>query len=103
MSFVASVLRKYDIAFRYGGEEFLLCLPGTPLDDAVQVIERVRAGLERLPIAVPGKHRLNVTASFGLAQIQPGKPVEDSIGQADEALLRAKQNGRNRVEVWRSE
>jgi diguanylate cyclase (GGDEF)-like protein len=100
MRFVAGVLRKYDIVFRYGGEEFLLCLPGTPLNDAAQVVERIRAGLERLPIALPGRHKLNVTASFGLAEIRPDKPVEDSIAHADDALLAAKQSGRNRVEVW---
>ena len=100
MRFVASVLRKYDIAFRYGGEEFLLCLPGTPLNVAAQVIERVRAGLEALPIAVPGRQKLHVTASFGLTEIHPDKSVEDSIAHADEALLRAKGNGRNRVEIW---
>lgn len=103
MSFVASVLRKYDIVFRYGGEEFLLCLPGTPLDDAAQVIERIRSGLEKLPITLPGKHKLHVTASFGLTEIRSDKPVEDSIARADEALLQAKQNGRNRVEVWQPE
>lgn len=103
MRFVAGVLRKYDIVFRYGGEEFLLCLPGTPLSDAAQVIERVRAGLEKLPIILPDRKKLFVTASFGLAEIRPDKPVEDSIGHADEALLQAKQNGRNRVEVWQPE
>lgn len=101
MRFVAGVLRKYDMVFRYGGEEFLLCLPGTPLDDAAQVVERIRVGLERLPVSVPGQRNLHVSASFGLAEIRPDKPVEDSIGHADEALLRAKQGGRNRVEVWR--
>ena len=100
LRFIAGVLRKYDIVFRYGGEEFLLCLPGTPVDDAAQVIERIRAGLERLPITLPDRQIFHATASFGLAEIRPDKPVEDSIGRADEALLRAKQNGRNRVEVW---
>jgi diguanylate cyclase (GGDEF)-like protein len=102
MRFIAGVLRKYDIVFRYGGEEFLLCLPGTPVDDAAQVIERVRSGLEKLPIMLPGHHKLHVSASFGLAEIRLNKPVEDSIGHADEALLKAKQAGRNRVEIWQA-
>ena len=100
MRFVASGLRKYDTVYRYGGEEFLLCLPGTPLSDAAQVIERIRAGLAELPISLSAKKRHHATASFGLAAIQMDKPVEDSITAADDALLRAKANGRNRVEVW---
>lgn len=99
MRFVANVLRKYDTVFRYGGEEFLFCLPGTPLGDAGQVIERIRSGLERLPILLPDKQKLHVTASFGLAEIGQGKPVEDAIALADQALLQAKANGRNRVEI----
>ncbi|MFA5082199.1 MAG: diguanylate cyclase [Hydrogenophilaceae bacterium] len=102
MRFIGGVLRKYDVVFRYGGEEFLLCLPGTPLDDAVQVVERIRSGLEKLPISLPGRHKLHVSASFGLAEIAADKPVEDSIARADEALLTAKRNGRNRVETWQA-
>ncbi|NTV97218.1 MAG: diguanylate cyclase [Thiobacillus sp.] len=101
MRFIGGVLRKYDIVFRYGGEEFLLCLPGTPADDAAQVIERIRSGLEKMPIMLPGRHKLHVTASFGIAEVMLTKPVEDSIASADQALLRAKNAGRNRVEIWR--
>lgn len=102
MNFVANVLRKYDTLFRYGGEEFLFCLPDTPLADAEQVIERVRASLEKLPIMLPNKRKMHVTASFGLADIQQGKPVEDTIARADSALLQAKSEGRNRVVLWRA-
>jgi diguanylate cyclase (GGDEF)-like protein len=97
MRFVASVLRKYDTVYRYGGEEFLFCLPNTPLADAAMVVERIRAGLERMPILLPNKERLHVTASFGLAEIMHNKPVEDAIEMADKALFRAKADGRNRV------
>lgn len=100
MRFVASVLRKYDTVYRYGGEEFLFCLPGTPMQDAEQVMGRIRAGLERLPILLPDKEKVHVTASFGLAEIKQGKPVEGTIAQADEALLRAKAQGRNRLVTW---
>lgn len=101
MRFVASVLRKYDTVYRYGGEEFLFCLPGTPLNDAEHVIERVRSGLALLPIQLPNSQKLHVTASFGLAEIAQGKPVEDTIQSADQALLQAKNEGRNRVKLWR--
>jgi diguanylate cyclase (GGDEF)-like protein len=100
MKFVASALRKYDSVYRYGGEEFLLCLPGTPLKDAALVVERIRDGLERLPIRLPNGDLHNVTASFGLAEMQPNRPVEEAIANADIALLRAKENGRNRLELW---
>ncbi|MCP5277702.1 MAG: diguanylate cyclase [Thiobacillus sp.] len=100
MRFVASALRKYDSLYRYGGEEFLLCLPGTPLKDAALVVERIREGLERLPIRLPSGDHHSVTASFGLAEMMCNRPVEEAIANADLALLRAKENGRNRVELW---
>lgn len=100
MKHIASALRKYDSVFRYGGEEFLLCLPGTPLKDAELVIERMREGLEHLPIRLPDGNLFHVTASFGLAEMQPRRPVEEAIANADMALLRAKESGRNRVELW---
>lgn len=100
MQFVAKALRKYDSVYRYGGEEFLLCLPGTPMKDAALVVERIRDGLERLPIRLPSGDHCSVTASFGLAEIQAGRPVEEAIANADIALLRAKSNGRNRIEQW---
>lgn len=100
MRFVASALRKYDSVYRYGGEEFLICLPGTPIKDAALVVERIREGLERLPIRLPNGNHHGVTASFGLAEMQPRRPPEEAIANADMALLRAKENGRNRVELW---
>jgi len=101
--FVTSVLRKYDTIFRYGGEEFLLCLPGSPVREAAPVVERIRAGLERLPIRLPSGETMFVTASFGLAEMHPRRPVEEAIADADMALIRAKENGRNRVEIWASQ
>ncbi|MCS6785620.1 MAG: diguanylate cyclase [Thiobacillaceae bacterium] len=100
MRFTAAALRKYDSIYRYGGEEFLICLPGTPLRDAAQVIERIRQGLAQLPIRLASGATLNVTASFGLAELHPARAVEESIANADLALIRAKEGGRNRVEIW---
>lgn len=100
--YVISALRKYDSIFRFGGEEFLICLPGTPLTDAQQVIERIRAGLELLPIALPSGETYHATASFGLAEMHLRRPVEDSIDAADQALYQAKEAGRNRVAVSRA-
>ncbi len=98
MRFALGMLRKYDSVYRYGGEEFLICLPGTPLNDAAAVIERLRAGLERLTIHLPSGAPHHVTASFGLTEMRPDQAVEDAIEIADQALIHAKESGRNRVE-----
>jgi len=102
MKFVTGVLRKYDSIYRYGGEEFLICLPGTPLKEAAAVVERIRAGLERLPIRLPSGDTFFATASFGIAEMNPRLPVEESIASADMALIHAKDRGRNRVEIWKT-
>jgi diguanylate cyclase (GGDEF)-like protein len=100
MRFIANALRKYDTVFRYGGEEFLICLPGSPLRDASLVIERIREGLERLAIRLPDGSTHSITASFGLAELHPRREVEEAIANADTALQRAKGLGRNRVDLW---
>jgi diguanylate cyclase (GGDEF)-like protein len=100
MKFITGSLRKYDSIYRYGGEEFLICLPGNPMKDAALVVERIREGLEHLPIRLPSGDACQVTASFGLAELDQRRPVEESIACADMALIRAKENGRNRVEIW---
>jgi len=99
MRFALGMLRKYDSVYRYGGEEFLICLPGTPLNDALAVIERLRAGLETLTITLPSGTPHHATASFGLAELRADQAVEDAIESADQALIRAKEAGRNRVEI----
>jgi len=89
--------RNNDFASRFGGEEFLLLLPMTRLDDAKMLAERIRLALERSPcIDSPA---LNVTASFGVAELMPGEAVDDWLNRADKALYKAKQGGRNRVIV----
>jgi two-component system cell cycle response regulator len=93
-------LRCYDIAARYGGEEFVLVLPGTSLADGEEVAERLREEVEAISFASP-LDKLSVTISLGVA-LFPSPLVDDMeslIRQADEALYRAKQKGRNRVET----
>ncbi len=101
MRFIANALRKYDTVFRYGGEEFLICLPGLPLHGASHVVERIRQGLERLAVRLPDGSIRSVTASFGVTEMRPHREVEEAIANADTALIRAKELGRNRVEMWR--
>jgi diguanylate cyclase (GGDEF)-like protein len=94
-------LRPYDKVFRYGGDEFLMSMPGLEVATAWSVIERIRAGLERTPLlADPEGRRIRVTASFGVAPLEPDVPVEESIDRADKALLVAKAAGRNRAIAW---
>ena len=120
-----SFLRRRDVAGRWGGEEFLLLLPGATLDRATRVAERLRARIESsrtgpLPL-LPGQPSSTgqpsgagvgpggpvrfseaanpgVTASFGVACYRPGDSLEALLTRADAAMYRAKRGGRNRVE-----
>ena len=92
-----SVLRGSDLKCRYGGEEFMILLPDTPTQGAHRVAETLRREIESY--SVPwNDETLRVTASFGITAITPGEmdPLA-AIARADEALYRAKQDGRNCV------
>jgi diguanylate cyclase (GGDEF)-like protein len=89
-------LRDSDVAGRWGGEEFLLLLPGADEDGAAQLAERVRVGLAAR--SVPGIPGLRVTASFGVAEYAGETNTEQLIAAADSALYRAKRAGKDRVE-----
>lgn len=97
---IGSSLRDYDACGRYGGEEFLIVLPGTDLAGAGSQAERARQLLAAEAIDI-GTTELVVTGSFGVT-CQPAGchvPVDTLIRAADEALYTAKRNGRNRVEI----
>jgi diguanylate cyclase len=90
-------IRLYDSICRYGGEEFLLLLPNTTLQQAHEIMERLRVDLEQLKIQYePGKS-LHVTSSFGIATLNKSRGYQDSLKNADDALYKAKASGRNRV------
>ena len=101
---VARVLRDcikgQDTAARYGGEEFAAILPATDLDGGVTVAEQIRSrlGTKRLINRSTGEGFGTVTISLGVAQYRPGEPLEVLIERADDALYRAKRDGRNRTE-----
>lgn len=92
--------RSYDVVGRYGGEEFCVILPSTSLTVAQGIAERVRNAVEQF-----GKENATkvagrvVTVSGGLAAFTPGEKHQSLLGRADAALYRAKQGGRNRVEL----
>lgn len=93
------VLRGSDLKCRWGGEEFLVLLPETPLHGARRVADTLRREIADRPIPWAGE-ALTVTASFGLAQTLPGEVnVEAVIARADQALYRAKDDGRNCVRI----
>jgi diguanylate cyclase (GGDEF)-like protein len=89
--------RTEDLICRYGGEEFVLLLPFTTLDQAATFAERVRAGIAAEPFNHVGRI-VPVTLSAGVATFAAGSTLEALLQRADQAMYRAKQQGRNRVE-----
>jgi diguanylate cyclase (GGDEF)-like protein len=88
-------LRAYDLAYRLGGEEFLVVLPGGDREHGAQVAEDLRRAIADEPIV-----GLHVTVSFGVSASAPGAFVYDDVfAEADLALYRSKQEGRNRVRL----
>ena len=87
-------LRATDLIGRWGGEEFLLVLPDTGQESALQLAERLRQRISEGRTSTGQR----VTASFGVAVYQPGESLAPLLKRADDALYRAKDRGRNRVE-----
>ena len=93
----AAALRPYDVFGRMGGEEFLVAVPGLPAARLRSVLDRVRLAIAEPPIVAEGRP-LTVTVSIG-GIAGDGDSVDDLIRTADDALYRAKAEGRNRVVV----
>jgi diguanylate cyclase (GGDEF)-like protein len=101
---LSSLLREYDMAGRFGGEEFSLLLPQTRAVDAFRIAERVRAEIAGLSIIAPGAtggERVHVTVSIGVAALDSGsvRKLNELMAAADAALYRAKSGGRDQVQM----
>ena len=93
-------LRPYDMIFRYGGEEFVICLTNADLKLGYSIADRLRDDVAAMQFDSNGGPSFQVTVSFGVTLLDPDVPVEQSIDRADRALYAAKAVGRNRVVVW---
>lgn len=104
---IKSQLRDYDIAGRYGGEEFVILLPYTNLDEAKTVAERLRKAVEDrktdISKIIPNHKNISVTMSLGVAQYNSGEYEKVFIQNADKALYKAKESGRNKVVAYNNE
>ncbi|SEQ32275.1 diguanylate cyclase (GGDEF) domain-containing protein [Ectothiorhodospira magna] len=97
---MSGCVRRYDIHGRWGGEEFLLLMPDTPLPQAVQVLERVRQAVEGITVGDdPSVPPLQLSISSGVTLLRHGEEVDHALKRADDALFSAKRLGRNRVET----
>lgn len=94
-SLLQSHCRQGDLVSRYGGEEFVLLTPACDIGAATSRAEAIRASLEKTPLESIKNE--SVTASFGVTEFQSGDSPDTVVSRADRALLKAKDNGRNRV------
>ena len=92
-------IRGTDAAGRYGGEEFIIILPRTDWASAIGVAERIRKTIEAAEIKDSRGNAFGVSISQGLSRYKPGDDKYSLVARADNALYRAKENGRNRVET----
>lgn len=93
---IKETLRPTDAVGRYGGEEFLILLPGTNLEAAIETIQRLQRDLTK-KFFLHNNDKILVTFSAGVALRAEGEDQEDLIGRADKAMYHAKQTGKNRV------
>ena len=96
---ITSAVRPYDLVGRYGGEEFLIAVPGCDAQQTVRLAERVRQEISAAPVVIL-EDKIPVTVSLGVSVAIPGEKIDTGllVELADRALYRAKELGRNRVE-----
>ncbi len=96
---IKDTIREYDYAFRMGGDEFLLLLPETEVDEAYNLAERIRKEIKGLQVNAD-EHTLSITASFGISDFnKTDMTIETIAKRADDALYQAKRAGKDRVVI----
>jgi diguanylate cyclase len=90
-------LRGSDVSARIGGEEFVILLSDTALDGAVAVTERLRERVGQTEVALEDGRAVRFTVSAGVTELGRGERLDTLLARADEALYRAKSDGRNRT------
>ena len=100
MAYFSRKMRAYDSIYRYGGEEFLFVFPDTEVDEARQILDRLRHELKDVPIFLDSGEEIHVSVSIGLAVMDGQAGIRDVIEMADNALLHAEMNGRDSLHVW---
>lgn len=98
-SLLAASIRPYDEVFRYGGDEFVVCLPNADTRGAWAIVERLRLRVSRWSVPTRGDDRVRMTVSVGVAPLLHERDVEAALDAADQALYAAKRAGRNCVYV----
>ena len=101
---IETQVRVSDIAARFGGEEFVVLLPGTEIESGTLLAERIRKAVSATPIDIGDGNSITITVSIGVASVAPGQDVDDLktsgeslLARADVALYSAKSAGRDQV------
>jgi diguanylate cyclase (GGDEF)-like protein len=96
---VATSVRSYDYVGRYGGEEFIAVLPGCGAADVWESAERIRRAVRSTPVVTTGAH-IPITVSVGATVVGSSSSAHEAVREADIAMYRAKEAGRDRSEVF---
>jgi diguanylate cyclase (GGDEF)-like protein/PAS domain S-box-containing protein len=95
-----AAVRNIDMVCRWGGEEFVVMLPETNCEQAKIWAERTRKAVEQKTTELESGEKVRITISVGIASLESNTSIKELVRQADDALYRAKDNGRNRVEIY---
>ncbi|MDZ7967982.1 MAG: diguanylate cyclase [Nostoc sp. DedSLP03] len=93
-------IRSFDIACRWGGEEFVIVMPNMTLETLRKRVEQLRVDIEQMQLKDGDRLLESITASFGIAVSEPGMTVKDFLNRANQAMLEAKRTGKNRVREY---
>lgn len=94
---IKNIIRDIDLVGRYGGEEIIILLLGANRNSAYNIAEEIREKIASSSLIVTKNKKLNITASFGVAELQKEKTLEELIKKADKAMYKAKKSGKNKT------